>query len=239
MNKEIYVGMRVYCDLHSKSKIHIVTGIKRESGWVIIDNDFHWPLRSVVPVESTRRCAICCRPVTSGFLFDGKTCLCERHCAAKFFDNDEGCVDILIDSGRLVWHDSFERRTHYRANYNHYATECFHHFDDEKEMYKWVSEKIGRIVTTMEDVDKWTDEQNIGIAHRKGYVDILHFNVYEFYENRRKYVELLRKCNDLQYKAQKTRSQLKRMKLLDEFKSCYEDAQYMSDIYPEVWQGEI
>ena len=31
---------------------------------------------------------------------------CSKECAVKFFNMDEGCVNILIDEGdRLVWHD--------------------------------------------------------------------------------------------------------------------------------------
>jgi len=56
----------------------------------------------------TKKCAVCGKETTSGFLFDGTDCFCSKECATKFFDNDEGCVDILIDDGdRLVWHDSF------------------------------------------------------------------------------------------------------------------------------------
>lgn len=57
---------------------------------------------------NNRTCAVCGKETTSGFLFDDSTCFCSKECATKFFDNDEGCVDILIDEGdRLVWHDSF------------------------------------------------------------------------------------------------------------------------------------
>ncbi len=57
---------------------------------------------------NTRVCEVCGKHVASGFLFDGTDCFCSKECATKFFDNDEGCVDILIDDGdRLVWHDSF------------------------------------------------------------------------------------------------------------------------------------
>lgn len=43
MNK-IKVGMRVYCDIHSQSKEHIVTHISEERGFAEIDNDFWWPI---------------------------------------------------------------------------------------------------------------------------------------------------------------------------------------------------
>lgn len=59
--------------------------------------------------KNKRTCAVCGKEVTEGYLFDGKECLCSKECAAKFFDNDEGCVEILIDEGnRLVWHETFK-----------------------------------------------------------------------------------------------------------------------------------
>ena len=58
--------------------------------------------------HATKTCDVCGKTITSGFLFDGVTCICSKECATKFFDNDEGCVDILIDEGdRLVWHNAF------------------------------------------------------------------------------------------------------------------------------------
>lgn len=39
-------------------------------------------------------------------VFDGTTHFCDEECAAAFFDNDKGCVDILLDEGeRLVRRD--------------------------------------------------------------------------------------------------------------------------------------
>ena len=60
-------------------------------------------------MSTTRKCAICGKEVTEGYLFDGITCFCSDECAARFFDNDKGCVEILIDDGnRLTWHECFE-----------------------------------------------------------------------------------------------------------------------------------
>ena len=57
----------------------------------------------------TRECSICGKKVTEGYLFDGTDCFCSKECAVKFFNNDEGCVNILIDEAdRLVWHDNFD-----------------------------------------------------------------------------------------------------------------------------------
>lgn len=38
--KKIKVGTRVYCDIHSQSKEHIVTSISEEIGFAVIDNEF-------------------------------------------------------------------------------------------------------------------------------------------------------------------------------------------------------
>ena len=69
-----------------------------------------WDLSyDVIPDEKVvRKCAECGKEITSGYVFDGTDTFCSKECATKFFDNDEGCVEILIDDGdRLVWHDTF------------------------------------------------------------------------------------------------------------------------------------
>ena len=69
-----------------------------------------WSLNyDVIPDDKViRKCSVCGKQITEGYVFDGTDCFCSKECATKFFDNDEGCVDILIDdSNRLVWHDSF------------------------------------------------------------------------------------------------------------------------------------
>ena len=69
-----------------------------------------WDLSyDIIPDDKViRKCTVCGKQITEGYVFDGTDCFCSKECATKFFDNDEGCVDILIDDGdRLVWHDSF------------------------------------------------------------------------------------------------------------------------------------
>lgn len=62
-------------------------------------------------MSTIRKCCICGKKVNSGFLFDDSTCFCSEECAARFFNNDRGCVEILIEEGkRIVWHDSFPQR---------------------------------------------------------------------------------------------------------------------------------
>lgn len=237
---EINVGMQVYCDLHHKSKLHTVTGLDLKNGWAFIDRSFHWPIRSCFPFETSRRCAVCKRPVYSGFLFDEKTCLCDKHCATKFFDNDAGCVEILIDEGeRLIWHEEFESRTHYRANVNHHHTDCFHHFDNEARMFAWISERIGEQVHSFEDCDAWTKKQATSPAHCKGYIEILYIKPKEFYDERRAYVMKLRECEDIMAKAQRTRNDKRLKRLLVEYSFAYDDANWYWGVNPAVWQGEI
>lgn len=235
---EINLGMKVYCDLHHKSKIHTVTGLDEKNGWAIIDGKFQWPIKSCFPYATSRRCAVCGCPTYSGFLFDGTTCLCSKHCATKFFAGDEGCVEILIDDGeRLVWQEEFPIRDHYRVNIGHFATECFHHFDNEDRMFQWISEMIGEKVSSFEDCEEWTRKQD----DEKGrYIEILCIdNIPEFYKHRREYVQCLQDCDDLMTKAQRLPLGAKRDYLIRRFGKRYEDANWYWDAYPEIWQGEI
>lgn len=43
--------MKVYCDLHSQSKEHIVTHISEERGFAGIDNEFWWPVNQCFPCD--------------------------------------------------------------------------------------------------------------------------------------------------------------------------------------------
>lgn len=58
--------------------------------------------------DRQRKCAVCGRTITSGYVWDGADTFCSDACAAKAFDGDEGCVNILIDDGRLVWKNKFD-----------------------------------------------------------------------------------------------------------------------------------
>lgn len=65
-----------------------------------------WTLAEGADVAKHKKyCAVCGREIASGYVFDGKTWLCPDECVTKFFDNDEGCVEILLDEGRLEWRD--------------------------------------------------------------------------------------------------------------------------------------
>ena len=61
-------------------------------------------------MSTTRKCAVCGKEVSEGYLFDEDPlcCFCSDEYAAKFFNDDMGCVEILVDSGeRLIWHEHF------------------------------------------------------------------------------------------------------------------------------------
>lgn len=47
--EKIKVGTRVYCDIHSHSKEHIVTNVSEESGFAWIDNEYWWPIDQCFP----------------------------------------------------------------------------------------------------------------------------------------------------------------------------------------------
>lgn len=49
---KIQIGMKVYCDIHSRSKKHTVTGLREKLGWAEIDNEFLWPLSSCFPCST-------------------------------------------------------------------------------------------------------------------------------------------------------------------------------------------
>ena len=49
--KKIEVGMRVYCDIHSQSKEHVVTHVSEERGFAGIDNEYWWPIDQCFPCD--------------------------------------------------------------------------------------------------------------------------------------------------------------------------------------------
>ena len=156
-----------------------------------------------------RKCAVCGKKITSGYVWDDMDYFCSEECCVKALNNDRGCFEILVDDGRMVYYDQFPEVCHYRANVNHHHTDCFHHFDNEARMFAWISERIGEDVHSFEDCDAWTKRQATSPAHSKGYIEILFFNPKEFYEIRRAYVLKLRECEDIMTKAQRTRNDKK------------------------------
>lgn len=57
--------------------------------------------------DSVRKCAVCGKIITSGYVWDGRDAFCSEECAATVFNGDTGCVNILIDDGRMVWKERF------------------------------------------------------------------------------------------------------------------------------------
>lgn len=189
-------------------------------------------------MATTRKCAICGKHVTSGYLFDGTTCLCSEDCATTFFDNDKGCVEILIDEGdRLKWHDELPQREHFRVNIGHFSPGCFHHFDNEQTMFRWISEKVGVEIKSYDDCEAWTRQQD---DEHGSYIEILCVgDLKDFYTFRRAYLLKVRECQDYMEKAQRLPRSPRRDFYLEKFNHAYDDANWYWMAYPEVWQGEI
>ena len=51
----------------------------------------------------TKRCAICNKPITKGYVWDELDVFCTKRCAAITFGGDMGSVNILMDDGRIEW----------------------------------------------------------------------------------------------------------------------------------------
>ena len=55
----------------------------------------------------TKKCSCCGKKITMGYVWDGTDIFCTKKCAAKALAGDIGCVNILIDDGRIEWHENF------------------------------------------------------------------------------------------------------------------------------------
>ena len=60
-----------------------------------------------IRTDCLRRCAVCGKVITSGYVWDGTDTFCSDECAASVFGVDEECVNMLVDGGRLVWKEKF------------------------------------------------------------------------------------------------------------------------------------
>ena len=186
-------------------------------------------------MATSKKCSCCGNVITKGYVWDGTDTFCTKKCAAKALGNDMGCVEILIDDGRIEWHDEFPDKEHFRVNIGHHSPDCFHHFDDEKKMFRWISEKVGTEIHSFDDCEAWTRKQPEG-----SYIEVLYFNdLKEFYKNRRAYVLKVRECEDYSEKARRKTLAVKRNNQMAMFSKAYADANGYWDMYPEVWQGEI
>lgn len=129
---------------------------------------------------------------------------------------------------------------HYRANVNHFATECFKHFDNEKKMFDWISERIGEKVSSINECEEWTRKQEYDVAHTKGYINILTLNdLKDFFVWRKAYVTSIEKYNDFMFKASKTENVRRRADLLFDYGTQYDNANEYTKWCPAIWQGEI
>lgn len=188
-------------------------------------------------MATSKKCSCCGREITKGYVWDGTDTFCTKKCAAKALGNDIGCVGILIDDGRIEWHDEFQKKEHFRVNIGHFSTDCFHHFDDEKKMFRWISEKVGTEIHSFDDCEAWTRKQD---DQHGSYIEILYFNdIKEFYKNRRAYIQKVHECENFLEKAQRTSLTEKRKTLMAMYAKAYDDANWYWGMYPEVWQGEI
>ena len=53
-----------------------------------------------------KKCSVCGKFITSGYVFDGTDCYCSEECLKSMFPDDPAAADILIDEGeRIVWQD--------------------------------------------------------------------------------------------------------------------------------------
>lgn len=132
------------------------------------------------------------------------------------------------------------KRVHFRANVCHNASDCFHHFDSEPKMFAWISERIGKKVSSYKECEDWSCEQEYNVAHTNGYIEILVIDdLKEFYRKRKEYVAELRKCDDLMQKAQRLPKSARRDRILENYAWAYDNVEYIYGTHPEVWQGEI
>ena len=146
----------------------------------------------------------------------------------------EKAVDFVADKWRIDY--ELVETIHYRVNIGHKTQDCFRHFDDEKKMFKWISERIGMDVDSFYECEEWTRKHNgkCGL-----YIEILTFeNVKDFYFKRCEYMQIMNRCDNALTKARRRKGN-RRAIMCEEFDKNYEAAQVWADIYPEVWQGEI
>lgn len=191
-----------------------------------------WRLNyEIVPLSKIRRCAVCGKLITEGFLWDDRDYFCSKECGTIALNNDEGCFDILCDDGRIAYYEDFPESLHFHVNVNHHSSSCFHYFDNEARMFDWISEKTGTEIRTFEDAEKWGDKRN--------YCEILYLDPKTYYQQRKEYVSLLNTCSTLMYKAQCARKIRSTKHFLYQYGRIYDDANWYWDMYPEVWQGEI
>lgn len=185
-------------------------------------------------MKTTRKCSVCGKQITEGYIFDGTDCFCSKECATSFFDNDEGCVEILIDEGdRLVWKDALPTPPHYKVNIGADNPNNFFYCDTWQKVLDWLNSKVFATIKDQRDIDAYNEQ------HKLSQISILIFNPKEYYQNRKPYVESVQKCDAIMRRCQCVEKPPKRNRLFRDFSLAYDYANYLWYMHPEVWQGEI
>lgn len=189
----------------------------------------------VIPDDTViRKCTVCNKTITSGYVFDGTDCFCSKECATSFFDDDKGCVEILLDEGeRLIWNDSLPTAPHYKVGIGADNPNNFFYCDTKEKLFEWINRKV------FQTVKDWYDIEAYNTKHKFAPIEVILFNPKDYYDHRRQYVSNVRKCEDIVQRALCIARSPRRDSLLKEFSRAYNDADSLWDMYPEVWQGEI
>ena len=195
-----------------------------------------WGLNyDVIPDDKViRKCSVCGKDMTEGYVFDGTDCFCSYDCAANFFNGDRGCVEILLDEGeRLYWMDSLPTAPHYKVSIGADNPNNFFYCDTKEKVFGWINSKVFKTINDWQDIEIYNRD------HKFATIEVILFNPKDYYTYRKQYVTNIRKCNDLMLRCQCIAKSPKRDSLMEEFNRAYNDADSLWDMYPEVWQGEI
>lgn len=195
-----------------------------------------WSLNyDIIPDDKViRKCTICDKEITEGYVFDGTDCFCSKECAVECFNGDEGCVEILIDEGeRLIWMDSLPTAPHYKVGIGADNPNNFFYCDTKDKLFEWINSRVFQTIKDWHDIETYNDN------HKSARIEVILFYPKNYYEYRKQYVANIQKCNDLMLRCQCIAKSPKRDRILDEFSRAYNDADALWDMYPEVWQGEI
>ena len=195
-----------------------------------------WGLNyDVIPDDTViRKCSVCGKDITEGYVFDGTDCFCSYDCTADFFNGDRGCVEILLDEGeRLYWMDSLPTAPHYKVSIGADNPNNFFYCDTWTKVLDWLNGRVFDTIKNQTDIDLYNER------HKFAKINVIIFNPKDYYRYRKQYVSNIRRCNDLMLRCQCIAKSPKRDLLLEEFNRAYNDADSLWDMYPEVWQGEI
>ena len=56
-----------------------------------------------------KKCSVCGKEITEGYVWDGTDCFCSEECLKSIFPDDPEAADILIEEGeRVVWEQFME-----------------------------------------------------------------------------------------------------------------------------------